>query len=127
MASGTPDREGWFIEDGQGFPGILLGSRAFLVMRWTTPKMVLEDVLAQHRLYLTAKPSNVGVDVDGLSCPLHCPTVYGCQTTAQSSLSGTVLPYLVAKLILREPLPTRARMLRPSGWGLESLDRQCLV
>jgi hypothetical protein len=44
MASGTPDREGRFIEVGQGFLGVLLGSRTFLVLRWMTPEMVLEYV-----------------------------------------------------------------------------------
>jgi hypothetical protein len=27
------------------------------------------------RLYLTANPSRVRVDVDGLACPLHHPTI----------------------------------------------------
>jgi hypothetical protein len=27
------------------------------------------------RLYLAAKPSHIGVDVDGLACPLHRPMV----------------------------------------------------
>jgi hypothetical protein len=27
-------------------------------------------------LYLVAKPSHVGVDVDGLAYSLHCPTVF---------------------------------------------------
>jgi hypothetical protein len=40
MASWALDRERQFIEVGQGFPGILLGSRPFLVLRWTTPEMV---------------------------------------------------------------------------------------
>jgi hypothetical protein len=31
-------------------------------------------------LYLAAKFSHLGVDVDGLACPLHQPTVYSCQT-----------------------------------------------
>jgi hypothetical protein len=30
-------------------------------------------------LYLTAKLSHVGVNVDGLAYPLHQPTVYSCQ------------------------------------------------
>jgi hypothetical protein len=30
-------------------------------------------------LYLVAKPSHVGIDVDGLSCPLHRPTIRSCQ------------------------------------------------
>jgi hypothetical protein len=117
MASGAPDQEGQIVEVGQGFldssslPGILLGSQAFLVLRWTTPKMVLEDVVVWHRLYLAAKPSYMGVDVDGLSCSLRCPTAYGCQTRAQSSLSSIVLLYLVTKLLLIEPLPKRACML----------------
>jgi hypothetical protein len=34
-------------------------------------RMVLGDVASWHRLYLVAKPSHVGVDVDGLACPLH--------------------------------------------------------
>jgi hypothetical protein len=33
------------------------------------PGTVLGDVGAWHRHYLAAKPSHVGVDVDGLSCP----------------------------------------------------------
>jgi hypothetical protein len=43
---------------------------------------MLEKVLGvdvvRHWLYLAAKPSHLGVDVDGLSCLLHCPTAYGC-------------------------------------------------
>jgi hypothetical protein len=31
-------------------------------------------------LYLVAKPSHVGVDVDGLAYPLHHHTVHNCQT-----------------------------------------------
>jgi hypothetical protein len=30
-------------------------------------------------LWLTAKPSHMGVDVDKLAYPLCCPTAYGCQ------------------------------------------------
>jgi hypothetical protein len=33
------------------------------------PRMVLDDVASQHRLYLAAKPSHVGVIMDGLVCP----------------------------------------------------------
>jgi hypothetical protein len=52
--------------------GILLGSRS---LRWMMPGMVLGDIASQHRLYLAAKPSHMGVDVDGLACPLHRPIV----------------------------------------------------
>jgi hypothetical protein len=27
-------------------------------------------------IYLAAKPSHVGVDMDGLACPLHCHLIY---------------------------------------------------
>jgi hypothetical protein len=32
-------------------------------------EMVLGEVVGSRRLYLAAKPSHMGVDVDGLSCP----------------------------------------------------------
>jgi hypothetical protein len=31
------------------------------------------------RFYLAVKPSHVGVNADGLACPLHRATVYSCQ------------------------------------------------
>jgi hypothetical protein len=45
------------------------------------------------QIYVTAKPSHVGVDVDRLACPLHHPAVCGHQTRGQSFLSGTVLSH----------------------------------
>jgi hypothetical protein len=42
-------------------------------------------------LYLTAKPSHVGGDVDGLAYPLHRPTVRSCQMKGQGPLPGVVL------------------------------------
>jgi hypothetical protein len=33
------------------------------------PGTVLRDVTLQHRLYLVARSSYVGVNVDGLACP----------------------------------------------------------
>jgi hypothetical protein len=68
--------------------GILLGSRS---LRWTMPGMVLGDVASQRRLYLAAKPSHVGVDVDGLACPLHRPIVCSSQTKGYGFLSGATL------------------------------------
>jgi hypothetical protein len=44
-------------------------------------------------LYLADKPSHMGVDVDGLACPLHCHMVCGCQTRGQSSLPNVVLSH----------------------------------
>jgi hypothetical protein len=37
------------------------------------PGMALGDIASWHRLYLAAKPSHVGVDVDRLAHPLHRP------------------------------------------------------
>jgi hypothetical protein len=54
---------------------------------------VLRDVVSRHWLYLAAKPSHMGVDVDGLACPMHRPTVYSFQTRGQSCLLGAVLSY----------------------------------
>jgi hypothetical protein len=41
--------------------------------------------------YLAAKPSHVGVDVDGLACPLHCPMTCSYQTRGQGLPSRVVL------------------------------------
>jgi hypothetical protein len=62
-------------------------------------------------LYLDAKPPQVGVDADGLSCPLHRPNACGCQPGVQSSWFEIVLPYLVPKPFLREALLLRAHRL----------------
>jgi hypothetical protein len=39
-------------------------------------------------LYLAAKPSHVGADVDGLACFLHHPMVCSHQRGCQSFLTG---------------------------------------
>jgi hypothetical protein len=72
MASGALDLVGRFIEAGQGFLSIHLGSRT---LRWMMPGKVLGDVASRHQLYLAAKCSHMGVDVDGLAFSLHHPTV----------------------------------------------------
>jgi hypothetical protein len=50
----------------------------------------------QDGLYLTAKPSHVGVDVDGLAYPLHRPMVCDHQTRGLSFLSDATLPHHAA-------------------------------
>jgi hypothetical protein len=55
------------------------------------PGMALGDIVMLRRLYLAAKTSHMGVDVDGLACPLHRPTVYYHQTRGQSFLSDAAL------------------------------------
>jgi hypothetical protein len=47
-------------------------------------------------LYLTAKPSHMGVDVDGLAYPLHRPMVCDHQTRGQSFLSDAALSHHAA-------------------------------
>jgi hypothetical protein len=42
-------------------------------------------------LYLAAKPAHVGVDVDGLACPLHRPMACGHKTRGHGLLPGAVL------------------------------------
>jgi hypothetical protein len=42
-------------------------------------------------LYLAAKPTHVGVDVDGLAYPLHCPMACGCQMRGHGLLPGAIL------------------------------------
>jgi hypothetical protein len=90
MASGAPDKVCQFVEVGGCFPGILLGSRA---LRWIMPRTVFGDVVMLHWLYLAAKPSHVGVDVDRLAYPLHCPTTCSRQTRGQSFLLGAALSH----------------------------------
>jgi hypothetical protein len=41
MTSGAQTKEGWFIEVGWGFHGVLLGSRAFWALKWMMPEMSL--------------------------------------------------------------------------------------
>jgi hypothetical protein len=45
------------------------------------------------QLYLIAKPSHVGVNVDGLAYPLHRSMVYDRQVRGQSFLSGAALSH----------------------------------
>jgi hypothetical protein len=88
MAGGALDRGGRFVEAKQGFSGILLGSRA---PRWMVPETIIGDIALRHRLYLATKPSHVGVDVDGLAYPMHCPMVYIHQMRGQGFLSDVAL------------------------------------
>jgi hypothetical protein len=54
---------------------------------------VLRDISSWHWFYLDAKPSHVGIDVDGLDCPLHRPRAYSHQTKGQSFLLGAALSH----------------------------------
>jgi hypothetical protein len=58
-------------------PSILLGSQVFWALRWMMLEKVLGVSAVRRWLYLVAKPSHTGVDVDKPSCPLHRPTAYG--------------------------------------------------
>jgi hypothetical protein len=57
------------------------------------PGTVLGDVASRHGLYLAAKPSHLGVDVYGLACPLHHPTVYSHQMRGHGFSSGATLSH----------------------------------
>jgi hypothetical protein len=46
-------------------------------------------------LYLAAKPSHAGVDVDRLACPMREPMVYTCQMRGHGLLLGVVSSCLV--------------------------------
>jgi hypothetical protein len=54
------------------------------------PVTVLGDIVVLHRLYLAAKPSRVGVDVDGLAYHQHRPMVYNHQMRGQGFFSGVI-------------------------------------
>jgi hypothetical protein len=41
MTSGAQTRDGQFIEVSWGFSGVLISSRVFLALRWTTHEKVL--------------------------------------------------------------------------------------
>jgi hypothetical protein len=59
------------------------------------PRMVLGDFASRHQLYLASKPSHVGVNVDGLACPLHYLMACDRQMRGQGFLSGAVLSHCV--------------------------------
>jgi hypothetical protein len=58
---------------------------------------MLKKVPRDHALRcwpcLVTKPSHVGVDVDGLACPLHHPTACSYQTREHGFLPGVVLSH----------------------------------
>jgi hypothetical protein len=63
------------LESSSGLLGVLFGSRACLVLRWTIPVSVLVEV-ASWSLFLAAMSSHVRDEGDGLAYPLlqpmHC-------------------------------------------------------
>jgi hypothetical protein len=57
---------------------------------------VLRDIASWHQLYLASKPSHVGVNVDGLSYPLHHPMTYSHHARGQSFMSRAALSHRAA-------------------------------
>jgi hypothetical protein len=51
-------------------------------------------------LYLAAKHAHVGVDMDGLTCPLHHPLAYGRQTSGQGLQLGVVLSHYCSRVVV---------------------------
>jgi hypothetical protein len=90
MTSGAQTREGQFIEVSRGFHGVLVGSRVFMPLRWMMLKKIPGDVALRCWPCLVTEPSHVGVDVDGLACPLHHPIAYNRQTRGQGFLLGAI-------------------------------------
>jgi hypothetical protein len=54
-------------------------------------EIVLVVGAVKRWVYLAAKPSRVGADVDGLSCPLHHPSTCGRQRRGKHILAGVAL------------------------------------
>jgi hypothetical protein len=69
MPSGAPAWEGRFIEVGQKLPECSTLFPGILGAEVDDAGMALRDIVSLCQLYLAAKPSHVGVDVDGLACP----------------------------------------------------------
>jgi hypothetical protein len=57
---------------------------------------VLRYIASRCWPYLVAKSSHVGVDVDGLACPLHRPTAYNRQMMGQGFLLDAILSHQAA-------------------------------
>jgi hypothetical protein len=53
----------FFLAPGRGVADARDGSWSYRYFAW---------------LYLTTKPAHLGVDMDGLACPLYGPTTCGC-------------------------------------------------
>jgi hypothetical protein len=51
-------------------------------MRWIVPWTMLGVIVILRRPFLAAKPSHVGIDMDGLACP--APS-YGLQPSDEST------------------------------------------
>jgi hypothetical protein len=60
------------------------------------PGTVLKDVIALLGFTWLLSLPMWGVDVDGLACPLHRPTVCGHQTRGQSFLLGAAISHRIA-------------------------------
>jgi hypothetical protein len=67
------------------------------VLRHAVLKKVLEVGTVRSCPYLIAKPFQVRVDADGISCPLRRSTACGCLPDTLSLWFEKVVPYLVAK------------------------------
>jgi hypothetical protein len=64
------------LESCSYLPGVLFSSRAFLVLRWTMPRMILGEVASRSGFTWWLSLPMWGVNVDGLACPLHQPMAH---------------------------------------------------
>jgi hypothetical protein len=70
-------------ESSSYLPGVPFGSRAFLALRWTMPGTILGEVASQSGFTWHPSFPTSGVDVDGLTYPLHRPMAHSCQVRGQ--------------------------------------------
>jgi hypothetical protein len=95
MTNGAQRLRMSFVEVGQGFSGILLCSWA---LRWMVPKTVLGAVCLVM-LYLAAKPTHVGADVDRASLLLSYPVFMPKPCTHRMHDPGSIVPYIRPKML----------------------------
>jgi hypothetical protein len=106
MTSGAQTWDDWFVEVDWGIHGFPVGSRVFFLPPgcsfWLLGILGIEVGDAHDdswrcsfakQLYLAAKPSHIGVDVNGLACPLHWHMGHSCQSRGHG-LSARRYPVL---------------------------------
>jgi hypothetical protein len=71
MAKGARTIEGRFIEVTWGFHSVIVGSKVSLPLRWMMLEKIPRDIASWCWPCVVTKLSHMGVDVDGLACPLH--------------------------------------------------------
>jgi hypothetical protein len=74
--------------------GVLFGSRAFLALRWMMLETILREVASRSSFTSRLSLPTLGVDMDGLACPLHRPMARSYQAKGHD-LSAKHCPILL--------------------------------